>query len=948
MDMHQDFQNGAHNGEDAQNFGGFHGANVRDIFERFKKQNEKSGKGKMTHKRKVLLIVLSILVALIIFSGAILNFAMEIWQISEIGKNYTDIFWKNLFCKLAVFSGSFLVVFLVTLLNLFALRKNALLKHIHVKLFEKKWIYVLAALLISCLFGGIMGENAHKELLAALNATNFGITDPLFSRDIGYYLFVRPFLSSVVSAVKAVFFIQAVLASVCYYVTFRIAGMSKIRDMVRTQTKALSHVVANVIVYYISMSLSYRLTAENLMYGTFGGNGDIAGAGFIETNIWLNYYKVAPFLILAAVLICIVTLYKKRYKIAIGAVAAVPAVYVAVLIVSFAVQGLVVAPDERNFQTPYIKHNMEATQHAFGLEKIKEVQFDFDKELTEETVAANKSELLNTRIIDFNASLTAYNQLQYLRKYYAFNDIDVVPYTVDGEETGVFLSARELNKERLEESARSYTNEKFRYTHGFGVVASPFNQVTEDGQPYFAIKDIPPKSNSGMPEITQPRIYYGESTNDYVIVGSNNKELDYSEGYEDIEYTYDGNTGVEMSFFKKLLFSIYYRDYKMFFSGNIDKDSKILINRNVLERVKKVAPFFLYEDDPCIVIDDNGTLKWVIDGYTYSDKYPYAQNVDGVNYIRNSVKAVVDAYTGDVTFYIIDETDPVVKTYQKIYPTLFTKEPMPEELKNHLTVPEGLFSLQAKVYQKYHLNDAGQFYDQSDVWRVATEKYYDDEVTVTPYFNMFTIEGETEPELCLTLPFVLGDKYNMVGILMQRITPEHYGELVLYRIPKSDTVYGPMQIENKIDNDPDISREMTLWGQGGSSVIRGNLLVIPFENSIFYVEPVYITAKNNASLPELKRIIVAYKDSVAMAPTLEEALSTVLSDSDGMQGETLTEDLPEGVPETPEAPDKEAATDYIQGVLDAYDAFKASSGNNDWNKMGKDLEELDEAIEKLR
>lgn len=614
---------------------------------------------------------------------------------------------------------------------------------------------------------------------------------------------------------------------------------------------------------------------------------------------------------------------------------------------AFITQQLVVAPDERNYQTPYIEHNMNATKAGFGLENINEVQFDFSQELTADAIAQNSAELTNTRIIDFSASLTAYNQLQYLRKYYTFNDIDVVPYEIDGELTGAFMSARELNKDNLEETARSYTNEKFRYTHGFGVVASPIDRVTEDGQPYFCVKDIPVVSTNGMPELTQPRIYYGESTNDYVIVGSDNLELDYSEGYTDVEYTYTGDSGVRLSFFKKLIFSLYYKDYKMFFSGNIDSESKILINRNVMDRVRMVAPFLMYEEDPQIVVDDNGEIKWIIDAYTYSDKYPFAQNFNGVNYIKNSVKAVVDAYTGDIKFYIIDAADPVVNTYKKIYPKLFTDEAFPENLASHITTPEGLFKLQTQVYQRYHLEDAGQFYDQADVWRVATEKYENDEIVVNPYFNIFTLEGETRPELVLNMPYVLGDKYNMVGILMKRTDINHYGELVLYRIPKSDTVYGPMQIENKIDNDPDISREMTLWGQGGSTVIRGNLLVIPFKNTIFYVEPVYITSQNNASLPEIKRIIVAYKDAVVMAPTLEEALSQVIKSSDGMSTGNLLE-APETTPDDGGVQDIPEVVDYVREVVDAYDAFRKSSGQNNWQQMGKDLENLDNAINKIR
>ena len=399
----------------------------------------------------------------------------------------------------------------------------------------------------------------------------------------------------------------------------------------------------------------------------------------------------------------------------------------------------------------------------------------------------------------------------------------------------------------------------------------------------------------------------------------------------------------------KLVFSLYYKDYKMFFSGNVDDESKILINRNVAERVKLVAPFLTYEEDPQIVVSDNGEIKWIIDAYTTSNQYPYAQTFSGVNYIRNSIKAVVDAYTGDVTFYIIDDKDPIAKTYQKIYPELFSDEKIPDDLIKHITIPEGLFKVQTEVYQRYHLNDAGQFYDQADVWRVANEKYQDDEVTVSPYFNIFTIEGEAEPELVLNMPYVLGDKHNMVAILMKRTDMEHYGEMVLYRIPKSNTVYGPMQIENKIDNDPDISREMTLWGQGGSTVIRGNLLVIPFKNSIFYVEPVYITSQNDASLPEVKRIIVAYKDEVVMAPTLEDALAQVIKNSDGVNAGAITDNAETtDEPILPTEDDINSVSQEIQEVIDAYDAFRQSSKNNDWAKMGEALQKLDDAISDIR
>ena len=934
---------GFENFNNSSNSSGFGGFNKEDFAQKFKNQNKN-----MTRSKKILISVIAVILAIVILLSLSLNFIVNIWQIREVGANFDDIFWKNFFFKLIVSSSGFLVVFVISLINIFLIRKIALVKKFDARILQRKWPYVLVCALVALLFGGVMGESSHLELLKALNSTEFGVLDPIFGRDISYYVFVRPFFATIVSALKGAFLLQTILVAGIYYFVFSISGTKKIKDMIKDEKGAVVQVLANVLIYYLVMICSYRLSAEGLLYGTFGRD-NLVGAGFIEANIWLNYYKIAPFILLLAVLLTVFFLWKKRFKLSIACVLAVPVIYILVLVVSVVTQQLVVAPDERNYQDEYISYNMEATKNAFDLNNIDEVQFDFSRELTQNVIAENSNELTNTRIIDFSASLTAYNQLQYLRKYYTFNDIDVIPYEVDSNLTGVFMSARELNQDNLEDSARSYTNEKFRYTHGYGVVASPFNKVTGDGQPYFAMRDIPTISENGMPELTQPRIYYGESTNNYVIVGSGNKELDYSEGYTDIENTYDGDSGVKLNFLNKLVFSLYYKDYKMFFSGNIDSESKILINRNVMDRVKLVAPFLSYEEDPQVVVTDDGKIKWVIDAYTTSTQYPYAQTFSGVNYIRNSIKAIVDAYTGDVSFYILDKDDPIAETYKKIYPELFSDDPLPDEIVNHLTTPEGLFKIQAQVYQRYHLNDAGQFYDQADVWRVAKEKYQDDEVTVSPYFNIFTVEGEDSPELVLNMPYVLADKHNMVAILMKRTDIEHYGEMVLYRISKSDTVYGPMQIENKIDNDPDISREMTLWGQGGSTVIRGNLLVIPFKNSIFYVEPVYITSQNDASLPEVKRIIVAYKDEIAMAPTLEEALAQVIKNSDGLNTGAITDD--EEVPQKPDEPMPDVDEDLsqsIQRVIDAYDAFRESTKKNDWSKMGKDLENLDIAIGGIR
>lgn len=932
---------------------------MEDFFDQFHhgfgggngKGGQASGKSKMSKFRnpkhaRVWLAVIAIVLFMIAALVGLYHFLMEYWQIKEIGTNFTSVYWTNLSAKLLTQSIGFILLFILIAVNLLFMRRLAIIQFFGQHFFKKTWPYLIASLFLALLGSSVLGNDLYQKLLLAINGGQFGTVDPLFSKDIGYYIFQRPFLMTVVGSLKRALMLQIIMMIAVYLGLFFTHGLKNLRDMITNHWGAFVHTAVNVLVYLALSTLSYRFMAENMMYSSFGRENDIFGAGYIQANIWVRFYRFAPILMIAVILAAIIFLYHKKYLKTVIVIAVVPAAYILVSLTAVVVDSLIVNPNERNLQNKYISYNMQATCEGYDLCGVTEKEFKIKNDLTLEDISQNQNQIDNIRITDFKATLTSYNQLQYLRRYYTFADVDIAPYELDGKLQAVFLSAREMNKDNMEESARSYANQVFRYTHGFGVVASPINRVTAEGQPEFYIKDIPPQSTDGMPVVKQPRIYYGEMTNDYVIVGGENRELDYSEGTIDYENSFDGDTGVRMSFFKRLLFSIYYGDYRMLISGNVSSDSKILINRNILNRVNMVAPFFLYDDDPYIIVDDNGALKWVIDGYTTSKNYPYAQRFGNFNYIRNSVKVIVDAYTGDMKFYIIDQNDPIAEAYSRIYPKLFTYEPIEKEIANHIRVPEYLFKVQSQIYQRYHIVDAGQFYDRADVWRVATEKYEDEEEVMQPYFNIMQIEEGEKEELVLVLPYVLGDKYNMVGLLAMRTSQEHYGELVLYRFPKSETVYGPMQIENKIDNDPEISREMTLWGQGGSSVIRGNLLVIPFCDSLLYIEPVYITSKNNASLPEVKRVVAAYKDSIAMETTVQAALESVIMEVQGSGVESIPPktDLPSNSGLTGDAPNMQEA---IRQVLESYERFKSASAANDWQAMGESLSDLDKKMKEL-
>ncbi len=904
----------------------------------FKKRYSK-GRFKL---KKPLIIILILFLILLVAAAFFIGFFMDYIQIQEIGNQYTSIFWTDLLTRILTQTIGVLATFAIILCNMLVLRRVAIIKNIQQNFLEKKWPYAVLSLLLALFFANLFSGDLYRQLLLATNSESFGSLDPLFSKDIGYYIFIRPFLMSITSGAKSLLILLLAISILVYVLVFVKKGHQSLKNVINEEKGSVLHIVILAISYFLLSMLTYQFSAENLMYGSFGSQNEIVGAGYIEANIWLYYYRFAPILVLVTVGLILFLLYRKKYLFSLCSALIVPVVFLLVNLVALGVNALVVSPNERNLQMPYISHNIEATSRAYGLSDIKEQEFKPQYDMSQSTIAEDDTWLAGTRIADYGATLTAYNQLQFLRKYYTFHDVDVVPYKLDGKQNVVFLAAREMNKENLDDSANSYANRTFRYTHGFGAVASPVNSVTAEGQPKFLIKDIPPQSTGGMPKITEPRIYYGELTNDYVIVGAGNKELDYSEGLEDIEFTFDGDTGISLGFFNRLLFSAYYGDYKMLFSGNVGADSRLLLNRNVSERVKKVAPFFAYDNDPYLVIADDGKLYWIVNGYTTSRDYPYAQTYENVNYIRNSVTAIVDAYTGNVEFYVTDESDPLVRAYRNIYPELFAEGGIPAEIRDHVRIPEYMFKIQTEIYQRYHVKDAGQFYDRADVWDIAKEKYQTEEIVMEPYYNIMTIDGQDE--MVLMRPFVVSGKHNLVGLLVERNNAEHYGELMLYRFPKNETVYGPLQIENRIDNDPVISREMTLWGQGGSNVIRGNLLIVPYQNSLLYIEPVYLTSQNNASLPELKRVVVAYGESIAMEPTLEEALRLVFASEGGATA------VPDAQPEEPTVPEEglQDLDAVIQSVLDAYDGVKTSAQSQDWQGMGSSMEALEEQIEKLR
>ena len=483
--------------------------------------------------------------------------------------------------------------------------------------------------------------------------------------------------------------------------------------------------------------------------------------------------------------------------------------------------------------------------------------------------------------------------------------------------------------------SQEWLNKHLKYTHGYGVTLSRVDKVTSSGQPDMMIDSIPPVSQIAEIQIDRPEIYFGELTNNYILVKTNEEEFDYPDGSSNVYTTYEGDAGIELNFFNRLMFSIRERSLKLLVSTNIDSDSRIVINRNINERVKKIMPYLSYDEDPYIVTAD-GKLYWVIDAYTMSDNYPYSEpfsDMSNVNYIRNSVKVVIDAYNGTTNYYLVDDSDPIANTMKKIYPDLFRDfDEMPEAIQSHIRYPNTLFQIQANIYARYHMEDVNVFYQGEDLWDISNEIYGISEQPMTPNYYIMKLPGESTEEFVNTIPYTPRDKDNMMGLLVARNDGEHYGELILYQLPKSKITYGPMQIEAQIDQNTEISKEFSLWNSSGSTYTRGNMFVIPIEDSLIYVEPVYLEASNSA-IPEVKRVIVAYNDKIAYEETLTEALASLFGESTAPPAGTTQDPVDD--------PSELTNTELIALANEAFTNAQAAMQSGDWAGYGKYLDQLE-------
>jgi uncharacterized membrane protein (UPF0182 family) len=769
-----------------------------------------------------------------------------------------------------------------------------------------------------------------RVLLQFLYQSPYGASDPLYNKDIGFYLFALPAYIAIKNWMLLTLFLSAVFAGAIYWVHGGIVYTVQRRSMSPT---AIAHGSVLLGLLFAVKAWSYGLDRYLLLYGD---NGVVVGASYTDIYVVLPVLWLLVGLSIVATFATWVNVRARTYRIPI---AAAVLVFGGSFMLSAVIPGLFkrvfVKPNELELERPYIQRNIALTQQAYNLHQITAKPFPAEQDLTLKTIEANKATIDNIRLWDWHPLMDAYMQLQEIRTYYKFHDVDIDRYWLDGAYQSVMLSARELKSSLLPPNAQTWVNTRVLFTHGNGVVMAPVTRKTADGLPVFYLRDIPPVSTGG-PEIREPRIYYGEETNSYVIVRGSTPEFDYPKGKDNIYAAYDGTGGVPIGgIVRKNLFAWHFGDINLLLSSYITDDSRIMIRRDIQERVRTITPFLRLDHDPYLVIS-GGKLYWIQDAYTTSDYFPYAQPVQklGLNYIRNSVKIVIDAYNGTVDFYLIDAADPIARTYQRIFPSLFKPfAAMPPDLQTHIRYPEDLFRIQAQIYQAYHMEAADVFYNREDLWQSPREPADGGTTLMAPYYIVMRLPGEAQAEFFLMLPMVPSRRDNMIAWLAARCDPPDYGKLIVYEFPKDKLVYGPFQIEALINQNTEISQQLTLWNQMGSRVIRGNLLVIPIENSILYVSPLYLRAAEG-QLPELKRVIAAYGDRVVMRETLAEALSA-LFESGAAPSASMRKPL--------SAPSAEQAREALDHFNQAVERLKSG----DWAGFGAQLDAMRGLLENL-
>jgi uncharacterized membrane protein (UPF0182 family) len=895
--------------------------------------------------RRRLAIVLGLAAAVLLFvffpgSSTLLT---DWWWFKEIG--YQIVFTRTLLTKVLLFAIGGGLGFGIIYLNL-RLAQRGVANPILLQLAESaprlnvtvamRRLSTPVAIAIGVV-SALASTAAWDEVLRAIYRVPFGIVDPVFSRDIGYYVFILPALSTGLGFLSTLTTLSLLMVIPVYVVR---GDLIPIGRRLRIEPSAGTHIAILLALVFVLIALELWLVdIPSLLYST---TGPLVGASYTDLYARLPAMRVSAVVaVIAAVAVLVGTM---RGQLALYGLSAIAA-YVGVGLVGrglfpAAMQSFLVAPTELTRETPYLRNHIVATRQAWGLDSVEVRELKGDT-VTLADIRANGPTIDNVRLWDRDPLLMTFGQLQEIRTYYDFVSVDDDRYWIDGKYRQVLLSPRELNAASL--PTRTFINEHLTFTHGMGLTLGPVNQVTAEGLPVLFVKDLPPVTTVSL-KITRPQIYYGELPNEYVFVNTRQREFDHPSGEQNVYAAYGGKGGVRVgNLARRIVLASRFGSDKILFSQDIRDSSRVIYYRNIVGRAREALPFLRFDHDPYLVLADDGTLQWILDAYTTSDDYPYAQRLnDGTTYMRNSVKLVIDAYNGTLTAYVSAPADPLIRTWARIFPGIFVPlDSMPAGLRAHIRYPDELYRVQTSLYATYHMDAPDDFYHREDQWQIPAVAEQDQKVPFMRHLVM-RLPEEQKAEYIYMVPFTPRGKDNLAAWMVARNDGASYGKLRVYRLSRQRLVFGPVQIENRINQNTEISRQVSLWDQRGSRVIRGDLLVIPIEESLLYVQPLYLQAEGGR-IPELKRVVVAYDNQVVMGETLDAALTELFGGAPGRQPAAVVE-----AADTTEAPPADSGFKSLAGeARRLYDAALQAQRDLDWAKYGVEMKRLGDVLQRM-
>jgi hypothetical protein len=917
--------------------------------------------------RRGLFVLIAVIAVLVLGSRTVLSYWVDLLWFTSLG--YGSVFWKARGLEWGIFAGFFVLTFLI-LLGTFSALKHAhaddlpsdhtlIIAGQEVKLSLKPVLRVVStggSLVIAGLTGGAMAAQWQTLALWWYAPRDVSaMTDPIFARPLDFYLFTLPAWQLILGWLLTLSVIACLLAVVFLLVS----GSSRALTGDRGSLAELPWRGLSITVAFLLLVVAMRVYVGRFEQ-LFDHHTIFDGVTYTDAHVTLTgMLLVSAALMLGAVIAAVGGVLAPRARWLAVAVAPAVVCYAGVALVGWYVSSFIVKPNELVREQPYIVHNIEMTQQAYGLDRFQQREFPAEITVDATDPANNQATLQNIRLWDWHALQDTLRQIQEIRTYYDFPDIDIDRYQINGSMREVMLAARELNVDKLPESSRNWINDKLIYTHGYGITMNTVNGFTTEGRPTLLLSNMPVQSTVSGLNVTRPEIYFGEMTNTDVYVKTRQQEFNYPQGDNDNRTFYEGNGGIELGgFLRRALIAFDRGDLaKLPFSDDVNSQSRLLMRRTLRERVNALAPVLTFDQDPYIVVGDDGRLSWILDAFTQSDTYPYSTHysVDGqpINYMRNSVKAVVDAYNGTTTFYVFDSQDPILAAYRGIFPGLFKDAAaMPAGLRKHVRYPELLLRLQAEVYGLYHMTNPEVFYNREDLWTVASEVGSGAGGTqqtqaMQPNFVLMKLPGETGVEFVEILPFTPAKRNNLIGWIAGRSDGEHYGTSIVYDFPKTKQVDGPLQIEARIDQNAQISGQLTLWNQQGSHVVRGTLLVIPSGKALLYAEPIYLQA-NTSPMPELRLVVLALQDKLAYGPTFDAALSSLFGGgvSSLSAAESTTTPAAATAPAGAPQPEQDLKALIAQAGKD-FDEYQRLTAAGKLAEAGQKLEALKLVLEKL-